>query len=90
MRKQELIHLHALCLLLRERLEDRAAIPPETVASYDDSHLGPTAVHRRKAEHKDAVLALLDGLATAVSETDRTPDEERGDHPRRADAGGND
>jgi len=77
MRKQELIHLHALCLLLREQLEDRTAIRPGAVAGYDETRLGPTAVHRRKADHHEAVLALLDGLTTALAEADWDSDEER-------------
>ena len=84
MRKQELIHLHALCLLLRERLDERNAISPEAFAGYDDIRLDPTAVHRRKAEHHEAVLALLDGLTTALPEPGReSGDDEQRDASRR-------
>ena len=83
MRKQELIHLHALCLLLRERVDERTEITSEAFAGYDDSRLDPSAVHRRKAEHHEAVLALLEGLATALSEPDPRADDERRDASRR-------
>lgn len=85
MRKQELIHLHALCLLLRERLEERLPLEQEAFAGYDDRHLDPTAVHRRKAEHHDAVLTLLDDLTTALPESNQGSDDEHRESSRPVD-----
>lgn len=66
MRKQQLIHLHALCLCLRGRLEARTRVPADAFARYDAMDLGPTAVHRPKSVHHEAVVALLDGLTTTI------------------------
>ena len=65
MRKQALVHLHALCTLLREYLQNSeeasvGAIDP------DSAPTGPAAIHRPKGEHRKAVNALATEIATAV------------------------
>jgi hypothetical protein len=65
MRKQGLVHLHALCTLLREHLQNRS----EFEASAFDCANGtasPAAIHRPKAEHRRAVDELATEIAAAV------------------------
>ena len=90
MRKQQLIHLHALCLCLRDRIDDRVTVPADAFEAYDAMDVDPTAVHRRKAVHQDAVLALLDGLTTALVAADAVTAEEVAGTYRWVDAGGPD
>jgi hypothetical protein len=65
MRKQGLVHLHALCTLLREYLEDREDLGTDTLDG-SQSTASPAAIHRPKAEHRRAVDALASRIATAV------------------------
>lgn len=70
MRKQELIHLHALCVLVREHAEARDDVPPGAFASYEDLGVPPSAIYRSKAAHRRAVRALTASLASSVEESD--------------------
>ncbi|PSQ29396.1 metal-binding protein [Halobacteriales archaeon QS_9_68_17] len=62
MRKNELVHLHSLLRLLRERYADDGAF-----AEYDALSINPTHAHRSKGAHKDAVLSLSAQLADELS-----------------------
>lgn len=73
MRKQELIYLHALCHLLRERLAGDDDAPADPFSRYDDATVTPTGVHRSKATHQAAVFALLEGIVTVLEEPDQSP-----------------
>lgn len=66
MYKQELIQLHALCVLVRSHLEDSPECPADAFRSYDRYGVGPTDVYRRKEDHRAALFRLLDGLETAI------------------------
>jgi hypothetical protein len=65
MRKQELIHVHGLLGEVRDQCETETADPIET-PSYDELDTRPTSIHRSKADHREAVLALADDISTAV------------------------
>ena len=41
MRKQELIHLHALCARLRRHVETRRDVSADAFSRYDDASVGP-------------------------------------------------
>ena len=71
MQKQALVHLHALCALLRADLESREEIPSGTFERYDELNVSPSAIYRRKDAHRRANRYLLRGLASAV-ESGRT------------------
>jgi len=66
MRKQELIHLHALCARLRRHVETRRDVSADAFSRYDDASVGPAEIHRRKVEHHEALVRLLSDLATVV------------------------
>lgn len=74
MRKQEVIHVHALCYCVRGHVEAHLDPSGDPFRDYDDFDVGPNAIHRRKDPHKTALFHLLDGLVAAtesapVSET---------------------
>lgn len=63
MRKQALIHLHGLCVLLRSHFEEHRDLPPGAFESYDRLDVAPTGIHRRKDAHREAVTCLMSDLA---------------------------
>ena len=71
MRKQELVQLHALYVVVRDRLEEHRDAPTEAFRSYEEYGVTPTAIHRNKQAHREAIDRLFDGLS-AVIETDRS------------------
>lgn len=66
MRKQELIHLHALCVELRRYFEDHHDLSSDPFQSYEEFGVSPLAVHHRKQFHEEALFRLLIGLATFI------------------------
>lgn len=58
MRKQESVHLHALLVAVADYLEDRPEAQSPGLAAYRDVGMGPSAIHRSKDAHEDALLAL--------------------------------
>lgn len=64
MRKQELIHIHGLLVVIRQHLAEQAdiEIPDDAFDGYDDYGVGPTAIAQQKDAHKEAVDQLLDGF----------------------------
>lgn len=68
MRKQELVHLHALCTELRRYLESTQDGSAEPFGAYEDCGVSPSAIHCRKEAHRNAVFHLLDGLVTVAEE----------------------
>lgn len=69
MRKQSLIHLHALCLHVRHELEATEPIPPTAFSAYNSYGVGPAEIHRKKDKHHEALGHLLDGIETAIQAT---------------------
>lgn len=70
MRKQELVHLHALAVELCTYV---SALEQETTAEFDEyetSGATPLAIHSNKQVHKEAVQLLFVG---AVRMTDAQP-----------------
>lgn len=61
MRKKELVFLHGLLTQVRAFREARGA--PVEAAAYDRLGVAPTALHRPKDDHREAVLALARALA---------------------------
>lgn len=71
MRKQELVYLHGLLVGIRDFYETRTGETVPTPA-YDAMDVGPTSVHRGKAEHEAAVFALSAALAGGMGSRPRT------------------
>lgn len=75
MRKQELIHIHALFREVSEHLERNQETRIET-PTYDELGTRPTSIHKGKPAHKEAVFALSDDIVdsfTLVSEATAPP-----------------
>lgn len=71
MKKQELIHLHGLLSEVRDRHENRTDAPLD-LSSYESVDTHPTSIHHSKTDHKEAVIALADGLASEMDNEDVT------------------
>jgi hypothetical protein len=69
MRKQGLVHLHALCTLLREHVRNREDVESEALDGGSGT-ASPAAIHRPKADHRRAVDELATEVATAVDPDD--------------------
>lgn len=72
MRKQEIVHLHALGVVLRGEVESSANPSDDAFAAYDAMDVGPTAIDRQKTTHRTATLELFDelgGVARRHAET---------------------
>lgn len=76
MRKQELVHLHGLLLIVRRHVDEQGnvEIPEGTFDTYDDYGIRPTAISERKKAHKEAVDLLAGGLQTALERQRSTVD----------------
>lgn len=68
MRKQESVHLHALLVAVADNLEERPDVPSPALASYRDVDLGPSAIHRSKDAHEDALLVLAAAIDRSLTE----------------------
>lgn len=66
MKKQELLHLHALLGEVQDHYEAETGYEIEN-QEYEELDVPPTSIHRSKTDHKDAVFALADGLVDEVS-----------------------
>lgn len=67
MYKDELLQLHHLLLCLMKFLIDNGA-PSTYFSDYLSLELSPHHIHKTKAEHKYAVLALATGISKALSD----------------------
>ena len=79
MRKNELVHLHALVRTVADHLIDRGSLDPAALADYEALGVSPMALQASRGDHERAVLVL----ATAVADAIREPE---GAVPRAADA----
>lgn len=70
MKKDELVHLHTLLVLLRADLERRGVAEPADFADYEALEVSPMAIYGPKADHEQAVRALASALVTAVDRED--------------------
>lgn len=64
MRQQELIHLHALLVEIRNYLEDQEELSADPYVDYDTFDVSPTAIDRTKDVHLEAMTRLMDGIQT--------------------------
>lgn len=57
MRKQELIHLHALLAEVEEHCTQGADF-----SEYESLGIGASSIYRRKDDHQEAVFALIEAI----------------------------
>jgi len=71
-KKTELVHLHALLVLLSERVVEDGVVDRSYFDSYRELGVTPVSFRARRDRHEEAVLLLAALLAAAVSD-DREP-----------------
>ena len=67
MRKNELVHLHALLVLLSEDFIERGVVQRSHFEPYLDLGVSPVAFRARRDRHEEAVLLLSTLLAEAAA-----------------------
>ncbi|MFQ5814932.1 MAG: UPF0058 family protein [Candidatus Hydrothermarchaeaceae archaeon] len=70
--KDELIYLHQLMLYLCRFLMDNG-VPKSYFDEYTSLNISPHHIHKRKIEHKCAVLTMSKCISEALSENDIVP-----------------
>ena len=77
MKRQELVHVHALLWEVRDYLETAGLVSTDAFRSYDAQSVRPPHVHRHKTDHQRAISLLLDGFDASSPSTDwrRQPSE---------------
>lgn len=68
MRKKELVHVHALLEEVRRQIRSGGPVPPDAYDAYEAYGLSSAAVHYPKADHREAVFRLADGVVTTIDE----------------------
>jgi len=72
-KKTELVHLHALLVLLSEELVDRGVVDRSYFDSYTELGVSPVSFRSRRDHHEEAVLVLAELLADALAEESFPP-----------------
>jgi hypothetical protein len=78
MKKNELVHIHALLTRVAEDFAERGILTREECADYEALAVTPMSLRARRAEHERAVATLAEALAEAARretddvETERT------------------
>ena len=67
MKKQELVHLHELFAEVRRSVESETT-PKGAFRAYEELGVRPTAIHRSKDDHHEAIRRLLSGLTQTIEE----------------------
>lgn len=62
MKKQSLIHVHALLVQVRQELDESGSLPTGAFDEYEQFGVKHTSIHRGKDAHTEAVWLLLDGI----------------------------
>jgi len=68
MKKQELIHLHGLLAEVRTQCEMWEG--EFDLTEYESHGIEPTSIHKSKTDHKEAVFALTNCIATEMEDTE--------------------
>lgn len=66
MRKRECIYTHGLLVEVARAAQERNDVPPTLLEDHREQHVEPSAVHRSKESHREAVLSLGEALSEAV------------------------
>jgi len=70
MKKEELVHLHMLLVLLKKYCEEQDL--DCDFSRYNEMEISPIQVYRRKEEHKQAVFLLATELASITRRSQHT------------------
>lgn len=73
MRKQALVHLHQLCYLMAERVEEECDGSTEAFDMYHERDVNPHAIHLDKRTHQNAMTVLAEGIVETITIHDRSP-----------------
>ena len=73
-KKTELVHLHALLVLLSERVVEQGIVDRSYFDPYRALSVTPVSFRARRDRHEEAVLLLAALLAAAVSDDREPPD----------------
>ncbi|MDG5776809.1 UPF0058 family protein [Haloarculaceae archaeon H-GB1-1] len=68
MRKNELVYLHSLLVLIRQEMFESQESEDGTFEQYDALGVTPQMIHSKKAHHHSAISALLTGIEGGLSE----------------------
>ena len=71
MKKQELIHMHALLVELAEEVTDVQFA--REMPAYEAVTARPTSLHRPKADHEAAIQALAAGILKRIEPEQPSP-----------------
>lgn len=82
MKKQELVHLHALFAEVRRSVELNGEPPEYAFRDYDEFGVRPTSIHRGKDAHREAMRRLSSGIIQTIDAPDV---EQEGPQPLSAD-----
>lgn len=74
MRKTELVHLHALLVLLSERVVEQGVVDRSYFDAYRELGVTPVSFRARRDRHEEAVLLLVALLAAALSDDEPPAD----------------
>lgn len=66
MKRQELIHTHALLFEVRIYLHRKERPPSDAFAAYDRQMIRPHHIHHGKEAHRRAIALLLNGFRQTV------------------------
>ena len=76
MKKNELVHLHALLARVAADYRERGLVTDADLEPYRAVGVGPSSLTESRSEHRRAVRALLSILAAhSDTDSDATPDE---------------
>lgn len=70
MRKDELIHIHALFLEVRQSLGENEERPIEMHSAYDALDVRPTSIHKSKENHRKAISTLGGSIERSLQQAD--------------------
>lgn len=71
MKKRELIYLHGLLDRVRAVMAQQGDLTDESLESYQDLDITPTAVYQPKGDHEEAVETLAETLSEATETTEQ-------------------
>jgi hypothetical protein len=66
MKKNELVHIHALLTSVAEDFAERGILTREECAEYEALEVTPMSLRARRADHERAVATLAQALADAA------------------------
>lgn len=70
MRKDELIHIHALLLKVRQSLIENEDVPVEMQSAYDALDVRPSSIHKSKQNHCEAISTLGGSIERSLEKAD--------------------